>query len=367
VSSTTDSASLTIRHDYDGGTTVEGTTRDSAAHLALKQHPSWVWARSVTAWLLRASRHRLPKLAAITDIEQRLTALGYTVTRDIDPTMPDVEQREADLAGRLDARSERLSERAARTQDTADAARRKADAVFDNIPAGQPMLVGHHSYPADRRRRDRAWDNLGKGIALDGEAERLREAAATAATHVSARHNPVTTMNRIEALEADRRRLQRRLEGRGGWVTETDENGDPRARLGTVTPSAEYAERLHGEIAELDAQISHWRGIYTQLQAEGRASTLGPDTVAKGDLVHYLGSWYRVLRVNTKSVSVPNLNFPAPRPGEREVTWTIAWHKLTGHRPAAPEHGAAAAPTTASARVGIAAAALEPASAHHTG
>lgn len=362
MSSTTDSASLTIRHDYDGGTTVEGTTRDSTAHQALKQHPSWVWARSVTAWLLRSSRHRLPKLAAITDIEQRLTALGYTVTRDIDPTMPDVEQREVDLAGRLDARSERLTERAARTQDTADAARRKADAVFDNIPAGQPMLVGHHSYPADRRRRERAWDNLGKGIALGAEAERLREAAATAATHVSARHNPVTTMNRIEGLEADRRRLQRQLEGRDGWVTDTDENGDPRTRLGTVTPSAEYAERLHGEIAvlhgeiaELDAQISHWRGIYTQLQAEGRASALGPDTVAKGDLVHYLGSWYRVLRVNTKSVSVPNLNFPAPRPGEREVTWTIAWHKLTGHRPAGSDSP------------GIAATALDPAGAHHTG
>lgn len=31
---------LTIRYDYESGTTVEGTTRNSPAHMRLREHPS---------------------------------------------------------------------------------------------------------------------------------------------------------------------------------------------------------------------------------------------------------------------------------------------------------------------------------------
>lgn len=103
---------LTIHHDYESGTTVEGTTRNSPAHLALKAHPSWTWSRYATAWLLRSSRHRQSKPYAIDEIERVLTDAGYTVDRDIDDTIPSVEEQESDRAGRMDARADRLTERA---------------------------------------------------------------------------------------------------------------------------------------------------------------------------------------------------------------------------------------------------------------
>jgi hypothetical protein len=323
---------LTIHHDYESGTTVEGTTRNSPAHLALKAHPSWTWSRYAGAWLLRSSRHRQSKPYAIAEIDRVLTEAGYTVTRDIDDAMPSVDEQEADRADRMDARVDRLTERAGKQQATADATRAKADAVFDNIPAGQPMLVGHHSYKADRNRRERAWNNLGKSIKEGEYADELARQAETAAHHMGARHNPVTVGNRIETMEADCRRLQRELDGEPGWVTEVDEHGQQQHRLGTRYPTEERADYLRREIGTLTEQIDYWKGVYAALQADGTASTLGPGTVAKGDWVLYHGMWMRVRRVNKKSVTVPNPVFPPPRPGEKEATWTVAWHRLAGHR-----------------------------------
>jgi hypothetical protein len=85
---------LTIHHDYDSGTTVQGTSKNSPAHTALKAHPSWTWSGYAQAWLLRSSRHRKPKDAVTAEMQQVLENLGYTVERDIDPAMPSIEQRE---------------------------------------------------------------------------------------------------------------------------------------------------------------------------------------------------------------------------------------------------------------------------------
>ncbi|MYW90477.1 DUF3560 domain-containing protein [Amycolatopsis rubida] len=323
---------LTIHHDYESGTTVEGTTRNSPAHVALRAHPSWTWSRYATAWLLRSSRHRQSKPYAVAEIESVLTEAGYTVERDIDDTMPSVEQQETDLADRMDDRADRLTERSGKHQATADATRAKADYVFHNIPMGQPLLVDHYSYKADRNRRERAWNQLGKSIKQGEYADELARRAETASHHMGARHNPVTVANRIEKQEADRRRLQRELDGEPGWVTEADEHGQPRHLWGIRHPGEERAVYLRREITTLTEQVDYWKGVYAQLQAEGKASTLGPDTVSKGDWVLYNSMWMRVRRVNKKSVTVPNPVFPPPRPGEKEATWTVAWHKLRGHR-----------------------------------
>ncbi|MDA3644352.1 DUF3560 domain-containing protein [Saccharopolyspora indica] len=301
---------LTIRHDYEGGTTVEGTAKNSPAHLALKDHPSWTWSRFAGAWLLRSSRHRQSKPAPIAEIEHILTDLGYTVTRDLDDSMPSVAEQEHDLAERMEQRQARLEERADLQADKAAATHKKATDVFDRIPFGQPILVGHHSENADRNRRERAWKNLGKSFEQATYANELARQAHSASLHMAVRNTPVTVANRIETMEAEQRKLQRELDA--------DPSGEERAAF------------LRREIATLTEQIDHWKGVFAQLQNEGKASTLGPDQVAKGDWVAYRGMWLRVVRVNKKSVSVPNPLYP-PRPGEKEATWTIAWYKLSGH------------------------------------
>ncbi len=309
---------LTICHDYEGGTTVVGTERDSPAHHAIKGNRSWTWSRYAGAWILRSSRHRRPKLGDIALMERTLQKLGYTVTREINEAMPSVEEQEEDRAERMEERAELLSGRAESRGRESAGRRARADEVFDNIPFGQPEMPDHHSYRSDHNRRGRARANLGRSYELADEAAELSDQSATAARHMDRRQSPVTVGNRIEKLEADRRAVDSRLAGKG-W-------------LDGGRPEGEARERLLAKAAELDEEITYWKGFYAKLQEEGRASTAGPDTVAKGDWVLVRGNWNRVRRVNKKSVSVPSLVIRAPQPGEREYTDTTPWHEVREHR-----------------------------------
>jgi hypothetical protein len=167
---------------------------------------------------------------------------------------------------------------------------------------------------------------------LDGAAARLARQAQTTAGHRDARTNPVTVANRINTDQAEVRRLSRELQGQMTYESSRDEDDTERRQPVLRPPSQERVVFLRREIAELTVKIEYWQSVYTQLQAEGRASTLGSDTVATGDWVLVWNRWALVLRVNQKSVSVPNANFPAPARGEREETMTVPWHKLGGHR-----------------------------------
>lgn len=323
---------LIICHDYESGTTVVGTQKNSPAHHAIKANRPWTWSRYAGAWLLRSSRHRAPKPGDIALIERTLTALGYTVTREIDEALPSVEQREVDLAERMDERGDRLAERSDTWSGKAAASRAKADAVFDRIPFGQPVMPGHHSYKADVNRRERARDNLGRSWKESDYAGELARRSDTAAAHMGARHNPVTVGNRIEKLEADRRAIQRRLDGEGALEPYTDEQGNPGYRSVIRTPEGEHADRLNREAGDLDEQIAYWRRVYTELQDEGKASTASKDTVNKGDWVLVRGQWYRVRRANQKTVSVPSHIVTTPAPGKREYTDTTPWHEVRQYR-----------------------------------
>lgn len=323
---------LTIRHDYEGGTTVVGTEKNDPADQTLRDNPSWVWSRHARAWLLRSSRHRRPKYGDIDLVERALTGLGYTVTREIDETMPSVEQQEADLAERMDDRSVRLAARSSAMAGRSASSRAAADAVFGRIPFGQPTMPGHHSYRADVNRRERARNRLGCSFEQSDHAGELARLSDTAAAHMGARHNPVTVGNRIEQLEAERRAVQRRLDGEGALEFHTDEHGRPGERSVTRPPQGQALDRLLADAAELDEKIAYWKNVYAGLQAEGKASTAGPDTVAKGDWVLVRGRWYRVRRVNKKTVSVPSAILAAPEPGRREYTDTTPWREVRDHR-----------------------------------
>lgn len=323
---------LIISHDYESGTTVVGTKKDSPAHHAIKANRSWTWSRYASAWLLRSSRHRAPKLGDIALIERTLTALGYTVVREIDEALPSVEQREADLAERMDDRADRLAQRSDTWSDKSAASRSAADAVFDRIPFGQPMMPGHHSYKSDVNRRERARNNLGRSWEEADYASELARRSDVAARHMDARHNPVTVGNRIQKLEADRRAVGRQLEGQGALETVTDEHGNTGYRPVIRKPEGEHAERLKREAADLDEQIAYWKDVFAKLQAEGKASTASKDTVHKGDFVLVRGQWYRVRRANQKTVSVPSHIVRTPEPGKRECTDTTPWHEVRQYR-----------------------------------
>lgn len=106
-------------------------------------------------------------------------------------------------------------------------------------------------------------------------------------------------------LEADERAEERSL-------SSAVERGDEQ-RAATVT------ERL----AEVRAQLEHWRGVRARQLADGVAGDYSPATVAVGDAVRVRGQWYLVERANAKSVTVRTAL------GTRRAPW----HGVSGHRP----------------------------------
>ena len=71
-----------------------------------------------------------------------------------------------------------------------------------------------------------------------------------------------------------------------------------------VAATGAYREQLLVEIDHLDDEITYWKAVREQQIADGKVTPYSRDVVVKGDHVRHGGSWYEVVRVNAKSVSV---------------------------------------------------------------
>lgn len=83
-------------------------------------------------------------------------------------------------AHKVQARAERLYNRADKLNAEASAGWERAHQMADVIPFGQPILVGHHSEGRDRRYRDRIWNTQKRAYEATKEAERLASRAHAA-------------------------------------------------------------------------------------------------------------------------------------------------------------------------------------------
>lgn len=82
-------------------------------------------------------------------------------------------------------RRARLESRLTRRREWADSASRKASSAFssassiaDNIPHGQPILVGHHSERHARRDQEKIRSRMNKGCELEDKAQHHSDKAA---------------------------------------------------------------------------------------------------------------------------------------------------------------------------------------------
>lgn len=313
-------AHLTITHTHDAGTLLTGSTKDDGVLDIVRTH-GFTWRRH-RGICVNASRDRDAKTWYIDAAAAALRDAGHEVTIDIDNAPRPTAVVEAERADRAAARADRLTDRAGKAAARGDARERAARHVLDGIPLGQPMLVGHHSYKADRNRRERANANDRKAMAEGRYAATLAQRSAGVAANQRHRESGRTTMRRIEKFEADKRRTQRAIDGYQRNFTNS------RGEIFYVEkhPPAEGArrEQLQGRLAHLDEQIAYWRG---QLDAQAEAGAFvpwGKEHFVKGDQVRHEGfdAWYTVTRVNTKSVSVNSEGWPR----------TITWDEVAGRR-----------------------------------
>lgn len=206
-----------------------------------------------------------------------------------------------------DERADRLRERADKHEVKAASARKRSDDLVSMIPFGQPILVGHHSEGADRRRRERSWNLMGKYVAESKTAERLDAAADRSERRAARKATPEKMQARVERLEADYRKMTRYLEERtreilAGKSEMTGHDAEYRRRASLVL----------SEIEQLKASIADAGGI----KADKETFEVG-DTI----LIHNFRGV--VLKINKKTIKVdcrPN-SMSGPWPMNLERHW----------------------------------------------
>ena len=116
---------------------------------------------------------------------------------------------------RREAKAERLRDWADKREAKAESAYTAARTVADQIPFGQPILVGHHSQRRAERDADRIHRNMGKSFEHSKKAEEMRrkaaniESAADAAIYSDDPDACERLADKIATLEAERDRIKR--------------------------------------------------------------------------------------------------------------------------------------------------------------
>jgi hypothetical protein len=299
---------LTITHSAAEGTMLEGSVRGDGAWDAIKAAQAtyrirgWKYFPSIRAIGVRNSRDRAPQLSLIDATAAVLRDAGFEVDVQVDATPRAMEDAEADRAERMDDRAAALRAKAARKGAEAAGRHAAADAISDGIPMGQPILVGHHSERRHRRDLERMHNHTRKGIELGREAEQAAGRAESAERHMDVRQAPGVVARRIERLEADRRKVQRNLDGY--TRNHRDHSGAIYHQEVSAPASGRYREQMEASAAELDEKIRYWKGVQAEQRESGTPAPPGPDSVKVGDWVGSWAGWREVVRVNKVSVTV---------------------------------------------------------------
>ncbi len=322
---------IVIAHTHGEGTLVHGTARGDGTNLVIKSvRDGWRYSRNLGAdgaWYLPHSQDRNADRARIQRLAAALHDAGHPVEVDIDDTPRPTAAVEADrsvwAAGRVarytelaDAHHEHGEERLAHVRE-----RRAA------IPLGQPVISPR--YGSFLRRLGRADDAARAEVAVGDHWQRRAQAAESTQRY---RHNPRVITRRVERLEADLRRWQRARDNvaSGGLHGEYADGGR------YADTASDYLARAEIEIARLDEQIRHWRGVLAEFDATGAYRAWTREHFRAGDEALILGTWYPVVRANAKSLTVPPLVLLGERrlreDGKDVWTDTAPYDKVHGRR-----------------------------------
>src|SRR5262245_28121705 len=121
----------------------------------------------------------------------------------------DIEDEDKSLVDRAEERAERFDGYRENRAHDAERAREAVAAIADNIPLGQPILVGHHSERHARRDAERIENGMRKAVRMWDTAQYWKARAAGAIRHAQYKERPDVRHRRIKGLEADKRKQEK--------------------------------------------------------------------------------------------------------------------------------------------------------------
>ncbi|HBP4970288.1 TPA: DUF3560 domain-containing protein [Pseudomonas aeruginosa] len=130
----------------------------------------------------------------------------------------EIGDEETSLAERAEERADRFGDYQDKRLADAHRAREGVAAIADNIPLGQPILVGHHSERRARKDAERIENGMRRAVQMWDTAEYWQRRAAGALRNAMYKERPDVRHRRIKRLEADKRKSERSKQEAEMWL-----------------------------------------------------------------------------------------------------------------------------------------------------
>jgi hypothetical protein len=145
--------------------------------------------------------------------QELFVAPAWTPTREdlLLELCGEIGDEDRSLVERAEERAERFSEYQQNRSQDAEQARAAVAAIADNIPFGQPILIGHHSEKQARRDAERIQNGMRRAVRMWETSQYWLERAQAATCHARYKERPEVRTRRIRKIEADRHRAERTL------------------------------------------------------------------------------------------------------------------------------------------------------------
>jgi len=277
----------------------------------------------------------------------------------------EIDDEDTSLVDRAEQRAERFDDYSDNRAADANRAHAAVKSIADNIPFGQPILVGHHSERRARKDAQKIENGMRKAVKMWEQSEYWTRRAAGALAHAQYKERPDVRARRIKTIGADKRKQERtKKEAENFLKTYTDPEArgaklkDGRellpALLSTWESGLSHEDSSRFEKGELDFEtalemataskrrviawcnrwISHYdnRLAYEQAMLDEAGGTKADQTKPeKGGACRCWatdrgrGCWSKIIKVNKVSVTLLD-NWGN---GGRDFTRTIPFDKLS--------------------------------------
>jgi Domain of unknown function (DUF3560) len=264
-----------------------------------------LWSNRLDCWVSRCKGSKTRILAHFYPSDV-LTRNGFEDRGEQGEKLSFADQVEASQE-KAEARAERMEGRAEKAGKECTARNKAADAIAGVIPFGQPILVGHHSEKRHRRDLAKIDGHMRKAFEANEKRDHYERRAETARNTAEGTQysNPAFLGRRIAEQEAEERRLLHRLEGNY-------------AHSEAEAISDEYQERLTGILEEVQDKL----GFYRHCLATCGAKVWDKASLKGMAEVKIRGGWERIVKLNPKTVSVPNICFPEEA---SQIKWALKY------------------------------------------
>jgi len=123
----------------------------------------------------------------------------------------EIGDEDTSLVDRAEERADRFADYSQSRLGDAQAAHKAVSAITDNIPLGQPILVGHHSERRARKDAERIENGMRRAVKMWETSKYWQSRAAGALAAAKYTELPAVRTRRIKRLGADKRKEERTI------------------------------------------------------------------------------------------------------------------------------------------------------------